>query len=398
MNIPLHLYLPIAGNSVSMLVILSLGGGVGLLSGIFGVGGGFLMTPLLIMFGIPPTVAAASDSNQIVGASASGTLAHFRLGNVDFKMGLLLLVGGVAGGTVGVQIIKVLRQLGNADFLINLTYVLMLGIIGGYMFAESLQSMRKTRKNIPSSGVKKESLYGRMAKILPWQMEFRRSGIRLSLLMPLVLGTLVGILAAIMGVGGGFIMVPVMVYLLRMPMHVVVGTSLFQILFTCVNVTIMQAWENHTVDFVLALLLLIGSSTGAQVGARLGRKLRGDQLKILLASLVLLVMIEMLYELPCPARSTPGLCGGTLINEDEVLYTSLGLLSLHCLHRCCAGRCPDKGRVGGDQHWRILQRDHPYRNGIGSRRQRSHRSVYGVLLRVSHEGKGKSGRHHMDEP
>ncbi|HYA42312.1 MAG TPA: sulfite exporter TauE/SafE family protein [Syntrophobacteraceae bacterium] len=297
MSIPLHLYLPIAGNSVNMLLILGLGGGVGLLSGIFGVGGGFLMTPLLIMFGIPPTVAAASDSNQIVGASTSGTLAHFRLGNVDFEMGLLLLVGGIVGGTAGVQIIKVLRQLGNADFLINLTYVLMLGIIGSYMFAESLQSMRKARKNIRPPAVKKESLYGRIAKILPWQMEFKRSGVRLSVLMPLVLGTLVGILAAIMGVGGGFIMVPVMVYLLRMPMHVVVGTSLFQILFTCINVTVMQAWRNHTVDFILALMLLIGSSIGAQLGAKLGKKLRGDQLKILLASLVLVVMAKMLYEL-----------------------------------------------------------------------------------------------------
>ncbi|MGA2938900.1 MAG: sulfite exporter TauE/SafE family protein [Syntrophobacteraceae bacterium] len=297
MSIPLHLYLPIAGNSVNMLVILGLGGVVGLLSGIFGVGGGFLMTPLLIMFGIPPTVAAASDSNQIVGASTSGTLAHFRLGNVDFKMGLLLLVGGVAGGTVGVQIIKVLRQLGNADFLINVTYVLMLGIIGSYMFAESLQSMRQSPKKIHAVGIKKESLYGRTVKTLPWQMEFRRSGVRVSVLMVLILGILVGVLSAIMGVGGGFIMVPVMVYMLRMPMHVVVGTSLFQILFTCINVTIMQAWTNHTVDFILALVLLIGSSIGAQLGAKLGKKLRGDQLKILLASLVLVVMVKMLYEL-----------------------------------------------------------------------------------------------------
>ena len=297
MGIPLHLYLPIAGNSVNVLAILGLGGGVGLLSGIFGVGGGFLMTPLLIMMGIPPTVAAASDSNQIVGASTSGTLAHFRLGNVDFKMGWLLLIGGVIGGTGGVQIIKVLRQLGNADFLINVTYVLMLGIIGGYMFMESLQSMRKAKTNAPTSRKEGESAYARMMRSLPWQMEFKRSGIRLSALMPLVLGVMVGILAAIMGVGGGFIMVPVMVYMLRMPMHVVVGTSLFQILFTCVNVTIMQAWENHTVDFILALLLLIGSSVGAQVGAKVGKKLHGDQLKILLASLVLVVMVKMLYEL-----------------------------------------------------------------------------------------------------
>lgn len=297
MGIPLHLYLPIAGNSVNMLAILGLGGGVGLLSGIFGVGGGFLMTPLLIMMGIPATVAAASDSNQIVGASTSGTLAHFRLGNVDFKMGLLLLIGGVVGGTGGVQLIKVLRALGNADFLINVTYVIMLGGIGGYMMVESIQSMRKTKINAPSSEPQRESIYARLVTSLPWQVEFKRSGVRLSILMPLVLGVLVGVLAAIMGVGGGFIMVPVMVYLLRMPMHVVVGTSLFQILFTCINVTIMQAWENHTVDFILALILLIGSSIGAQLGAKVGRKLHGDQLKVLLASLVLIVMVKMLYQL-----------------------------------------------------------------------------------------------------
>ncbi|WP_353117911.1 sulfite exporter TauE/SafE family protein [Nitratidesulfovibrio sp.] len=298
MNIPLHMYLPIAGNSVNIAAILGLGGAVGLLSGIFGVGGGFLMTPLLIMLGIPPTVAAASDSNQIVGASTSGTLAHFRLGNVDFKMGLLLLVGGVAGGSVGVRIIKLLRAMGNADFLINVTYVLMLGLVGGYMFFESLQSLRAPRAEAASRPAPAgESMYERCIRSMPWQTDFPRSGVRLSLLMPLGLGALVGVLAAIMGVGGGFIMVPVMVYLLRMPMHVVVGTSLFQILFTCVNVTIMQSIENHTVDFILALLLLIGSSVGAQVGTRIGKKLQGDQLKILLATLVLAVMGKMLFDL-----------------------------------------------------------------------------------------------------
>ena len=256
------------------------------------------MTPLLIMLGIPPTVAAASDSNQIVGASTSGTLAHFRLGNVDFKMGLLLLVGGVAGGSVGVRIIKLLRAMGNADFLINVTYVLMLGLVGGYMFFESLQSLRAPRAGAASRPAPAgESLYERCIRSMPWQTDFPRSGVRLSLLMPLGLGALVGVLAAIMGVGGGFIMVPVMVYLLRMPMHVVVGTSLFQILFTCVNVTIMQSIENHTVDFILALLLLIGSSVGAQVGTRIGKKLQGDQLKILLATLVLAVMGKMLFDL-----------------------------------------------------------------------------------------------------
>lgn len=299
MSIPMELYLPIAGNSVNVAAVFGLGGAVGLLSGIFGVGGGFLMTPLLIMLGIPPTVAAASDSNQIVGASTSGTLAHFKMGNVDFKMGLLLLVGGLVGGTVGVQIIKILRAMGNAEFLINITYVLMLGGVGGYMFVESLQSMQKAKAGPAKTPPKaiKPSAFARFVQGLPMQMDFERSGVRLSPLMPFGLGTLVGVLAAIMGVGGGFIMVPVMVYILRMPMHVVVGTSLFQILFTCINVTVMQSMQNHTVDFVLALILLVGSSLGAQLGAIVGKKLHGDQLKILLATLVLVVMFKMLYEL-----------------------------------------------------------------------------------------------------
>ena len=291
-----HLYLPIAGNSVNIILIFVMGGFVGLLSGIFGVGGGFLMTPLLIMIGIPPTVAAASDSNQIVGASTSGTLAHYRLGNVDIKMGIILLIGGVLGGTLGVQLIKVLRHMGNADFLIQITYVIMLGFVGTYMFVESLQGL-KGSKPVAVVATRKESGYARLVKSLPWRIQFEKSGIELSILMPLVLGVFVGVLAAIMGVGGGFIMVPVMVYLLRMPMHVVVGTSLFQILFTCINVTIMQANTNHTVDFVLALVLLIGSTLGAQFGAKISRRLKGDQLKIILASLVLVVMAKMLYGL-----------------------------------------------------------------------------------------------------
>ncbi len=292
-----HMYLPIAGNSVNVILIFMLGGLVGLLSGIFGVGGGFLMTPLLIMFGIPPTVAAASDSNQIVGASTSGCLAHYRLGNVDFKMGFLLLIGGILGGFVGVQAIKVLRAMGNADFLINVTYVLMLGGVGFYMFYESLQSLRKNVPTVKTEAPKKKSRYTAILESLPFQTDFKKSGVRLSLLMPLVLGVLVGVLAAIMGVGGGFIMVPIMVYLLRMPMHVVVGTSLFQILFTCINVTILQSYTNHTVDFVLALILLVGSTIGAQFGTKISKKLKGEHLKILLATLVLAVMVKMLFSL-----------------------------------------------------------------------------------------------------
>ena len=305
-----YIYLPIAQHSVLLPVIIGLGFLVGLLSGLFGVGGGFLMTPLLIMIGIPPTVAAASDSNQIVAASASGTYAHYRLGNVDFKMGIYLLIGGVLGGTGGVQIIKVLRQLGNADFLIQITYVVMLGVVGSYMFIESLQSLRSSPPKDVARAQPKGSTYTRLIGRLPFQMRFDRSGIVLSPIVPLVLGGFVGMLAAIMGVGGGFIMVPIMVYLLRMPMHVVVGTSLFQILFTCMDVTIMQAYSNRTVDFVLALLLLIGSTIGAQVGAKLSKHLKDDQLKIFLASIVLIVMVKMLVGLLLHPHSLLSYYGG----------------------------------------------------------------------------------------
>lgn len=304
------IYLPIAGNSVNIFLLLGLGGFVGFLSGLFGVGGGFLMTPLLMMAGIPPLVAAASDSNQIVAASTSATYAHYRMGNLDFKMGLLLLIGGVIGGTVGVQLIKILRSLGNADFVIKGTYVLMLGVVGFYMFLESLQNLRKRPVEAKRVGSAKPSLYARVIRALPWPTEFPKSGVTISLLLPLILGIFVGILAAIMGVGGGFIMVPVMVYMLRMPMHVVVGTSLFQILFTCINVTIMQSVTNHTVDIILAVLLLLGSTVGAQFGARLSRRLKGDQLKIILASVVLLVMIQMLVGLIVPPHTMLAYKGG----------------------------------------------------------------------------------------
>ncbi len=297
------IYLPVAGADTSILLLLGLGVGVGFLSGLFGVGGGFLMTPALIMAGIPPTVAAASDSNQIVAASTSGTYAHYRMGNVDFKMGGFLLLGGVLGGSLGVQIIKLLRMMGNADIVIKLTYVLMLGWIGSYMFVESLQSMRrKADAETKRQEGARPGFYRRLVQRLPWKMKFEKCGVKVSPILPTALGGLVGVLAAIMGVGGGFIMVPVMVYLLRMPMHVVVGTSLFQVLFTCINITIMQAVANQTVDLVLALVLLLGSSVGAQLGARLSHRMKADQLKVFLASIVLVVMLQMLISLLLPPK------------------------------------------------------------------------------------------------
>ncbi len=293
----MYLYLPVALTSINILIPVGLGLAVGLLSGLFGVGGGFLMTPLLIMFGIPSTVAAATDSNQIVAASTSGTYAHWKVGNVDFKMGIYLLVGGFLGGIAGVQAIKLLHAMGNADFVIKMTYVLMLGIVGVYMFIESIQSMRKKQAAIEEGKEEHESAVGRFLKSLPLQTRFEKSGVTHSALVPVILGGFVGVLAAIMGVGGGFLMVPIMVYMLRMPMHVVVGTSLFQILFTCIEVTFLQAYTNHSVDFILAVLLLLGSTVGAQIGAVFGRKLHGEQLKILLAVIVLVVTVKIIFEL-----------------------------------------------------------------------------------------------------
>ncbi len=287
-------FLPVAGVSVNLFLLIGVGGLVGFLSGLFGVGGGFLLTPILIMIGIPPTVATASDSCQIVAASSSGVGAHFRLGNVDLKLGGILLLGGLVGGAIGVQIIKVLRAMGNADFLITITYIVVLSSIGGYMFVESLQDLRRGQI-VPKSSTPTRTR-GFLSR-LPFQMRFPRSGVSHSVFVPFVLCALVGILAAIMGVGGGFIMVPMMVYLLRMPMRVAIGTDLFQILFTCAGITLMQAITNHTVDLVLALLLAAGSTIGAQIGARLTGLLRGNQLKIILASIILLVMAKLIVSL-----------------------------------------------------------------------------------------------------
>jgi uncharacterized membrane protein YfcA len=295
----MDVYLPIANMTVNVFLLVGLGGLVGFLSGLFGVGGGFLLTPLLIFSGIPPTVAAASDSNQIVAAASSGAYAHSRMGNVDFKMGVILLLGGITGGSIGVQIIKVLAAIGNVDFVIKLIYVIILGTIGFFMFIESFNALKRSR-NIQGDSIPmepKESLVRRMAAKLPFYMVFEKSRMSTSAVLPFLLGASVGILAAIMGVGGGFIMVPTMIYILGMPTIVAIGTDLFQIVLTCINVTIQQAIRNHTVDLVLVILLFFGSTIGAQIGARISRRLRGEQLRILLAIIVLGVMIKMLVDL-----------------------------------------------------------------------------------------------------
>ncbi|AHM02868.1 Sulfite exporter TauE/SafE [Roseibacterium elongatum DSM 19469] len=291
----MQVYLPIAEVSVNAFLLLGLGGLVGILSGMFGVGGGFLLTPLLFFIGIPPAVAVATQSNQIVASSISGVLAHFKRKTVDLKMGIVLLIGGLVGAGAGVQIFALLTRLGQVDLAVQLCYVVFLGIIGGLMLIESLRALKRARDpNAPPPPKRKHKawIHG-----LPFKMRFRTSGLYISVIPPLVVGLLVGVLAAVMGVGGGFIMVPAMIYLLGMPTKVVVGTSLFQIIFVTGFATIMHATTNYTVDMILALLLIIGGVVGAQVGTRIGVKMKAEQLRILLALLVLAVCGKIALDL-----------------------------------------------------------------------------------------------------
>jgi uncharacterized membrane protein YfcA len=291
----MQIYLPIAEVSVNAFLLLGLGGLVGVLSGMFGVGGGFLMTPLLFFIGIPPAVAVATEANQIVASSFSGVLAHLRRRTVDLRMGTVLLVGGLIGAAGGVHIFSLLREMGQVDLLVRLCYVAFLGVIGALMFVESLGALRRARAGGPQPRARRRQR-GWIQR-LPLKMRFRTSGLYISVLPPLVVGLFVGLLAAIMGVGGGFIMVPAMIYLLGMPTKVVVGTSLFQIIFVTAFATLMHATTNYTVDMVLAVLLLLGGVVGAQVGARIGTRLRAEQLRILLALMVLAVCGTLAAEL-----------------------------------------------------------------------------------------------------
>lgn len=287
-------YLPIAEISVNLFLILGMGGLVGFLSGMFGVGGGFLMTPLLIFVGIPPAVSVASVANQITATSVSGVLAHWRRGNVDFKMGTVMLIGGIFGTLIGTWIFTLLTSIGQVDLMISLSYVIFLGTIGALMFAESAKAMINTRKG----NVRRKKLHQHYwIHGLPFKMRFRKSKLYISALMPLGLGALVGILSSIMGVGGGFVVVPAMIYLLGMPTSVVIGTSLFQIIFVTMNVTLLHSMATQTVDIMLALLLMSSSVVGAQIGTRMGTKLRGEQLRILLALIVLIVCLKLAFDL-----------------------------------------------------------------------------------------------------
>jgi uncharacterized membrane protein YfcA len=291
----MQLYLPVAEMSANILVFLAMGGAVGFLSGMFGVGGGFLMTPLLIFAGIPAAVAVGTEAAQILAASVSGALAQWRRRNVDVKMGLVLLAGGLVGSVFGVQLVGGLRRLGVFDVFVSACYVTFLGVIGLLMLIESTHAIRQTRAGRVVWGRRPGQHY--WVHGLPLKVRFNRSKLYISAIPPLLLGLCVGLLAAIMGVGGGFIMVPAMIYLLRMPTNVVVGTSLFQIVFLTAATTVLHASQNQNVDVVLAMILMAGGVVGAQFGALAGERLKGEQLRFLLATFILFVCARFAWQL-----------------------------------------------------------------------------------------------------
>ncbi|RMH40055.1 MAG: sulfite exporter TauE/SafE family protein [Alphaproteobacteria bacterium] len=287
----MQIYLPIAEISVNAYVLFGIGGIVGILSGMFGVGGGFLITPLLFFIGVPPAVAVATSANQIVASSISGVLAHLKRKTVDLRMGTVLLVGGLAGAAAGVRVFSILKASGHVDIMVQLAYVVFLGVIGSLMLVESLRALRRAR-----SGVRTRRKHT-WVHALPLKVKFRTSQLYISVIPPLLVGVFVGILSAIMGVGGGFIMVPAMIYILGMPTKVVVGTSLYQIIFVTAFTTVMHATSNQSVDIALALILIIGGVIGAQIGTRLGLRLKAEQLRILLALLVVSVCLKLAFDL-----------------------------------------------------------------------------------------------------
>ena len=285
-------YLPIAELSISVFILIILGLAVGFLSGMFGVGGGFLMTPLLILMGIPPAVAVASEANHILAASVSGFLAHMRRKNFDFLMGVILLTGGVAGSIIGVFILKYLLSIGYEKIFISISYVLILIVVGFYMLKESISSL----KNISDGKIKKLHDHAWFHG-LPFKLKFRKSHLYISVLPPIIIGLIAGILSSVMGVGGGFILIPAMIYILGMPTQIVVGTSLMQIIFVTLVSTIMHSYINQTVDVVLSSLLLLGAVIGAQIGTRVMIRLKGEQIRFLFAIIIILVATVLLLEL-----------------------------------------------------------------------------------------------------
>ncbi len=302
----MQIYLPIAEVAVNAFTLIGLGGIVGLMSGMFGVGGGFLITPLLFFIGIPPAIAVATGANQVVASSVSGVLGHVKRRTVYFRMGTVLLIGGLIGSALGVALFNLLQRLGQVELVVQISYVVMLGVVGSMMLVESLRALRRTRRGARTTRRAHGWLHS-----LPFKVKFRTSGLYLSVIPPLVVGLLVGVLSAMMGVGGGFIMVPAMIYLLGMPTKVVIGTSLFQITFVTAFTTLMHAINYNTVDIMLAVLLIVGGVTGAQIGAYLGARLRAEQLRILLALVVLAVCAKLAMDLFLRPESlyslTPGI-------------------------------------------------------------------------------------------
>ena len=291
----MSIYFPIAETSVNFFLILGLGGGVGMLSGLFGVGGGFLMTPLLVVIGIAPAIAASSGANQIVASSVSGLMGHWRGGNVDFRMGGVLIAGGVAGSIVGVQVFELLNRMGQTGFVVSILYVVMLGSLGSLMLVESTRAVLRRRR---AAGRAVRRLHRHtFVHGLPLKMRFRKSRLYISVLLPLTLGFLVGMMTAIMGVGGGFVMVPAMIYLIGMPTTVAIGTSLLQITVVSAGVTFMHSMTTQSVDALLALVLAVGGAAGAQIGVRFSSKVRSEELRFLLALIVLSVCAEIAFQL-----------------------------------------------------------------------------------------------------
>jgi uncharacterized membrane protein YfcA len=287
----MYIYLPIAEMSVNIFLILSLGGVAGLLSGMFGVGGGFLMTPFLIFIGIPPAVAVSSSANQIIAASFSGFLAHLRRSNVDIKMGIVTIIGGLIGSSLGVFLFTILKNLGQIDLVISVCYVVFLGTIGSLMANESIKLIISKRRGYPTKPRSRRNWITDLP--LPFEMQFPHSEIKVSVIIPIIIGIFSGVLVSLMGIGGGFIMIPAMIYVLAMPTSVVIGTSLFQIVFITANVTILQSISTHTVDITLAVLMLTSSVIGAQFGTRLGMRFPPEQLRAMLAIMVLGVVIKL---------------------------------------------------------------------------------------------------------
>ncbi len=288
----MQIYLPIAEVSVNIFLLLGIGGGVGLLSGIFGVGGGFLITPLLLFIGIPPGVAVATGANQVVAASVSGLLVHIRRGTVDFRMGTVMLIGGFVGSNIGIYVFELMKQAGQTELFVQFSYVFFMGAIGTMMFQESFRAIRRARSGAPPPTSRSRSRHG-WAQRGPFKVKFRTSGLYISVLPPLGIGLMVGFLSATMGVGGGFILVPAMIYLLGMNTRVVVGTSLFQIIFVTAYSVMAHAITNQSVDMALAVLLIVGGVVGAQIGTVIGFRLKAEQLRILLAILVLAVSVKI---------------------------------------------------------------------------------------------------------